>query len=85
LQCPRYTSYTRTMKTHVPDNLRRLRTAAGLTQADLAHLARVHRVTVNKIEAGTYSTQALPTLQRLAKALRVGVGELLEAPRKAGA
>jgi XRE family transcriptional regulator, regulator of sulfur utilization len=57
-------------------NLRRLRERKGWTQLQLATKARLHRVSVTKIEAQTM-LPTLPTLERLAKALGVPVAELL--------
>jgi transcriptional regulator with XRE-family HTH domain len=56
--------------------LRRLRTQKGWTQTDLATKAKVHRVSVAKIE-GNAMMPTVPTLTRLAKALGVTVMELL--------
>jgi DNA-binding XRE family transcriptional regulator len=51
-------------------NLRRVRTAAGLTQAALAKRSGTHRSYVSALEAGQRNPTAV-TLQRLAKVLRV--------------
>ena len=51
-------------------NLRRVRTAAGLTQAALAKRSGIHRSYVSALEAGQRNPTAV-TLQRLAKVLRV--------------
>jgi DNA-binding XRE family transcriptional regulator len=51
-------------------NLRRVRTAAGLTQTALAKRSGIHRSYVSDLEAGQRNPTAL-TLQRLAKVLRV--------------
>jgi transcriptional regulator with XRE-family HTH domain len=56
--------------------LRRLRQAKKLSQAALAARAGFSREYVNKIEAGRYDPP-LSTLNSLAKALRVKVGDLL--------
>ena len=57
--------------------LKRLREAKGLSQAALAHRARITREYVNKLEAGRYDP-TVGVLQRLAKALGVPVTALLE-------
>ncbi len=57
--------------------LKRLRKARGLKQADLAKRAGLHRVYVTQLETGVKTNPRLDTLQRLAKALRVSVPELL--------
>ena len=51
-------------------NLRRVRTAAGLTQTALAKRSGIHRSYVSDLEAGQRNPTAL-TLQRLAKVLGV--------------
>jgi DNA-binding XRE family transcriptional regulator len=51
-------------------NLRRVRTAAGLTQTGLAKRSGIHRSYVSDLEAGQRNPTAV-TLQRLAKVLGV--------------
>jgi transcriptional regulator with XRE-family HTH domain len=51
-------------------NLRRVRTAAGLTQTALAKQSGIHRSYVSDLEAGQRNPTAL-TLKRLAKVLKV--------------
>ncbi len=65
------------MPTRVGRALKRLRTARRLTQEQLASKAGFHRVYLAQIEAGT-KTPSLGALERLAKALKVKVAELLE-------
>jgi transcriptional regulator with XRE-family HTH domain len=57
--------------------IRKLREARDLSQGELAKQARITREYVNKLEAGRYDP-TVGVLQRLAKALRVKVTELLE-------
>ena len=57
--------------------LRKLRQARDLSQAALAERAELSREYVNKIEAGRYDPP-LSTLNRLAKALRVKVTDLVQ-------
>ena len=57
--------------------IKRLRTKRGLTQEALAQRAGVHRVYVAQIEAQT-KVPSIATLEKLAKALGVKVGRLLE-------
>jgi transcriptional regulator with XRE-family HTH domain len=57
--------------------LKKLRQGRGLSQEALAKKARITREYVNKLEAGRYDP-TVGTLTRLAKALGVPVGELLE-------
>jgi transcriptional regulator with XRE-family HTH domain len=56
--------------------LRKARARRKLTQAELARRAGIHQVTVARLENGTHRP-SMDTLQRLAKALRVKVAELL--------
>ena len=59
------------------DQLKRLRTEKGLSQAKLAALADIDPSTVNQIERG--AREASPaTLRKLAQALDVSIAELLE-------
>jgi transcriptional regulator with XRE-family HTH domain len=57
--------------------LQRLRKARGMTQAELAKKAKLHRIYVAQIEGQT-KVPSLAALEKLAKALRVKVGRLLE-------
>ena len=60
--------------------IRRLRTAAGLTQAQLATLAGIARETLSRLESGTYNDIGFKKLQTL---LALVGGELIArvAPR----
>ena len=58
--------------------IRELRGAKGLTQVQLAKRAKVTRGYLAQLEAGYKVNPSLPTLRKLAKALGVPVGELLE-------
>jgi transcriptional regulator with XRE-family HTH domain len=57
--------------------LRRARIWRKLTQAQLAAKVGVHEMTISKLERGDRQP-SLALLRRLAKALKVKVGELLE-------
>ena len=57
--------------------LRRVRIWRKLTQAELAAKVGVHEMTISKLERGDRQP-SLALLRRLAKALKVKVGELLE-------
>jgi transcriptional regulator with XRE-family HTH domain len=58
-------------------NVRRLRTAAGLSLADLAAAADISKTTLHGIEHGA-GNPTLSTLWALATALGVSLGELIE-------
>jgi transcriptional regulator with XRE-family HTH domain len=57
--------------------LKRLRERRGMTQEALAKAAGVHRVYVAQIEAQT-KVPSVTTLEKLARALKVKPGRLLE-------
>jgi transcriptional regulator with XRE-family HTH domain len=57
-------------------NLKLVRTQRGLTQADLAHLARLDQTAVSRIELGTREPR-LSTVISLANALEVPGSELI--------
>ncbi len=56
--------------------LRRLRKAAGLTQAELARRTGIHRPNIARVEAGRH-TPSLETLARLASAIGVTASRVL--------
>lgn len=58
--------------------LRTLREARGLTQEALAKKAKVTKFYISQLETGIRTNPSVPVLQRLAKALKVKVGRLLE-------
>ena len=57
--------------------IRKLRKAKGMSQADLARRARLTRVYVTRLEAGSQDP-SLSTINSLAKALGAPVMELLQ-------
>lgn len=57
--------------------LKRLRMTQGLSQDALARQVKITREYVNKLEAGRYDP-TISVVQRLAKALKVTVGELVK-------
>jgi transcriptional regulator with XRE-family HTH domain len=59
-------------------NLKALRTARGLTQAELAKRMKMKQAYIAQLETGVEANPTLDTLQRLAKALKVTVAELVE-------
>ncbi len=58
-------------------NVKRIRERNKLTQKALAEKAQVHPVYLAQIETGV-KIPSIPTLEKLAKALKVKVGKLLE-------
>ncbi len=60
----------------VGEQVRKLRKAKGMTQAQLARAARILRPNLSRIEAGRHRP-ALETLEKLAAALKVPVVDLI--------
>lgn len=58
-------------------NLREAREQLGLTQEEVAHRSGVHATEVSRMEAGKRDPQ-VSTLERLAKAVEVTPGQLLD-------
>jgi DNA-binding XRE family transcriptional regulator len=58
------------------ERLRKLRLAAGLTQAELARRTGIHRPNIARVEAGRH-TPSLETLNRLASAIGVPTARVL--------
>jgi transcriptional regulator with XRE-family HTH domain len=61
----------------VAENVKRMRAKRGLSQQALADLVGIHRVYLAKIE-GAVQAPSLEILERLAQALKVKPGKLLE-------
>jgi transcriptional regulator with XRE-family HTH domain len=59
-------------------NVQRERTARGWTQAELARRVGTSRIYLAQIEGGFAKACSLPMLARVAKALRVKPGRLLD-------
>ncbi len=66
-----------TIMERVAGNVKRIRNEHGVTQQALADRAKIHRVYLAQIEGATRAP-SLEMLERLAKALKVKVAELLE-------
>ena len=58
--------------------LKAIRTKKGLTQIELAKRAMVTQPYLAMLESGAFRNPTLDVLRRLAKALKVTVGELVE-------
>ena len=61
---------------HFAANLRRLRTAAGFSQIDLADRCEMHFTEISRLERGQRNPR-LSTIVRLARGLSVAPAELL--------
>jgi transcriptional regulator with XRE-family HTH domain len=66
-----------TIMERVAGNVKRIRNERGMTQQALAEKAKIHRVYLAQLEGATRAP-SLEMLDRLAKALKVKVGRLLE-------
>ena len=64
------------------DKLKKLREDRGLTQYELAKIAGISVVTLNKIESSDLAKPFAKTLNKIAQALGVGIDELSESERK---
>ena len=64
------------------EKLKKLREARGLTQYELAKIAGISVVTLNKIESSDLAKPFSKTLDKIAQALGVGIEELSESERK---
>lgn len=63
---------------NIADNIRKFRKKAGLSQDKLAREADVAYNTVVKIESGENPNPTIDTLKKIASALDVDVGDLIE-------
>ena len=59
-------------------NIKKLRKQKGLSQDRLSKLADISYNTVIKLESGNITNPSIDTLQKLARALSVGVDDLLK-------
>ena len=64
------------------EKLKKLREDRGLTQYELAKIAGISVVTLNKIESSDSAKPFVKTLNKIAQALGVGIDELSESERK---
>ena len=64
------------------EKLKKLREDRGLTQYELAKIAGISVVTLNKIESSDSAKPFAKTLNKIAQALGVGIDELSESQRK---
>jgi transcriptional regulator with XRE-family HTH domain len=64
-------------KNNISKTVKRLREKMGLSQEKLARLADVSNNTIINIEAGKQNNPTIETLKKIAKALEVGVDDLI--------
>lgn len=65
-------------KSTIVDNIKKYRDKLGISQDKLSKLADVTYNTVIKIESGANTNPTIETLSRIAKALNVGVDDLIK-------
>ena len=66
------------MSNNISDNLRKLRGKKGYSLEKIARLADLSLNTIVKIENGVNQNPTIETLTKIAKALEVGVDELIK-------
>ena len=64
-------------KNNISKTVKRFREKMGLSQEKLARLADVSNNTIINIEAGKQDNPTIETLKKIAKALEVGVDDLI--------
>jgi transcriptional regulator with XRE-family HTH domain len=64
--------------TTIAKNIKRYRKEKGLSQDKLARLADVAHATIIKIESGGIQSPTIDTVQKIAKALGVGIEDLMK-------
>ena len=65
-------------KNNISKTVKRFREKMGLSQEKLARLADVSNNTIINIEAGKQDNPTIETLKKIAKALEVGVDDLIK-------
>ncbi|MDO8610189.1 MAG: helix-turn-helix transcriptional regulator [bacterium] len=66
------------MSNNISDNLRKLRGKKGYSLEKIARLADLSLNTIVKVENGVNQNPTIETLTKIAKALEVGVDDLLK-------
>ncbi|MBU1153733.1 helix-turn-helix domain-containing protein [bacterium] len=69
---------TESSKNNIAKIVKQLREKTGLSQEKLARLADVSNNTIINIEAGKQNNPTIETLKKIAKALEVGVDDLIK-------
>lgn len=62
----------------IADNIKKYRNKLGISQDKLSKLADVTYNTIIKIESGANTNPTIETLQKIAKALNIGVDDLIK-------
>jgi len=63
---------------HFGANVRRIRRAKEMSQEELAHRANIHRTYLSALERSGGRNPTIRVVERIAKALDVTLGELLD-------
>ena len=71
-----------TNKSAIGDNIKKYRSKLGVSQDRLSKLADVTYNTITKIESGANTNPTIETLSKIAKALNVGVDDLIKETTK---
>ena len=66
------------INSRIADNIKKYRNKLGISQDKLSKLADVTYNTIIKIESGANKNPTIETLQKIAKALNVGVDDLIK-------
>jgi transcriptional regulator with XRE-family HTH domain len=69
---------TASNKSKISDNIKKYRSKLGISQDRLSKLADVTLHTITKIESGANQNPTIDTLAKIAKALNVGVDDLIK-------
>jgi len=64
--------------TTIAKNIKKYRKGKGLSQDKLARLADIAHATIIKIESGGIQSPTIDTVQKIAKALGVGLEDLMK-------
>jgi transcriptional regulator with XRE-family HTH domain len=64
--------------TPIAKNIKKYRKEKGLSQDKLARLADISHATIIKIESGGIQSPTIDTVQKIAKALGVGLEDLMK-------
>jgi transcriptional regulator with XRE-family HTH domain len=65
-------------KTTIAKNIKKYRKEKGLSQDKLARLADIAHATIIKIESGGIQSPTIDTVQKIAKALKISVDDLIK-------
>ena len=70
--------YERKQQLKIADNIKKYRNKLGISQDKLSKLADITYNTIIKIESGANINPTIETMSKIAKALNVGVDDLIK-------